>query len=196
MNRAKAVITFVLAAAGLSLLALSFARLFPMIEIARAISQDGALSETFASGLVHSQWTLAICLIAVAAVWHVGAGPLARTLNRVEALPSRVFFGAIGGLAFATALVLQQGLFDGIPHVTDATSHWFQARIFASGHVYAAVPPCPDHFFQHHVVMTADGKWFTKYTPGHALLLAMGMALRLPWVVMPFITALGAIAMA
>ena len=64
---------------------------------------------------------------------------------------------------------MQRVFFDNIPHITDATSHWFQARIFATGHLSAAAPPCPNAFFQHNVIMGSAGQWHTKYFPGHAL---------------------------
>ena len=62
-------------------------------------------------------------------------------------------------------------LVSGIPHVTDATSHLFQAKILAMGQLWAQAPACPDHFFQPNVIITSNGRWFAVYPPGHALTL-------------------------
>ena len=69
----------------------------------------------------------------------------------------------------ALALAVQSQLFGNIPHITDASSHWFQSRIFASGRLAAPAPPCPAAFFQHNVVVGLQDLWHTKYFPGQAL---------------------------
>jgi len=53
------------------------------------------------------------------------------------------------------------------------------------GRLFVPVPACPDAFWQPNVLMTHAGKWFTKYTPGHALLLAGAMRLGLLHWVLP-----------
>ena len=104
------------------------------------------------------------------------------------------FRAMIFGAALLSALVLQWLLFENIPHVTDAISHDFQARILAEGKLFAPKPPCPDAFTQYHVIMTTDGKWFSKYTPGHPVLLAAGYLLRLRLLPVALCHALSAIA--
>lgn len=90
----------------------------------------------------------------------------------------------IGVLAVAAAMLVQTVFFDAIPHVTDETSHWFQAKLLAGGRLSADLPPCPEHFYQHNVAMTKDGRWFSKYPPGHAAYLAIGMKFgRTRWMV-------------
>ncbi len=90
----------------------------------------------------------------------------------------------IAGAALLSAVV-QFSIFDDLPHVSDATSHVFQARIFAGGHLTAPLPPCYDAFYQHNVVMSSVGMWHTKYFPGQALWLAPGFALRFGGLMMP-----------
>ncbi len=87
---------------------------------------------------------------------------------------------------FAGAWAVQSGLFGNVPHITDATSHWFQARIFATGRLAAPAPPCPAAFFQHNVVVGLQGLWHTKYFPGQALWLVWPLRL----VMMPLAFAL------
>jgi 4-amino-4-deoxy-L-arabinose transferase-like glycosyltransferase len=103
---------------------------------------------------------------------------------------SFIFFAS----CILVTLVVQQLFFDGIPHVTDETSHWFQAKLFSQGRFSAEVPPCPEHFFQHNVVMTTDGRWFSKYPPGQALWLTLGIWLGSPQVMMPLVSGLGLLA--
>lgn len=103
------------------------------------------------------------------------------------ALPSNSFREAwmLGGVGVMLALIIQVALFDNIPHVTDSISHMFQAKLFAEGHLTAPLPPCHASFFQHHLAMTYDGRWFTKYTPGHPLLLAAGLRAHVVWLICP-----------
>ncbi|HMP74778.1 MAG TPA: glycosyltransferase family 39 protein [Kiritimatiellia bacterium] len=83
------------------------------------------------------------------------------------------------------AALVQYACFEGVPHVTDATSHLFQARIFAEGQLAAPLPPCYESFHQHNVVMNPNGTWHTKYFPGQALWLAPGVAIGLDGLMMP-----------
>jgi hypothetical protein len=94
-------------------------------------------------------------------------------------------------VVFGVTAWLQTALFESIPHVTDETSHWFQAKLFAEGQLYAPTPPCPEAFAQHNVVMTTDGRWFSKYPPGQALWLALGKRLGAVEWMMPVAAAMG-----
>jgi hypothetical protein len=98
-----------------------------------------------------------------------------RMLYRFMAGHDHSFLVVASGIAFFAGWCVQQFVFDGIPHVTDAISHLFQARIFAMGRLHAPAPQCPEAFYQFHILMTHSGMWFTKYTPGHALLLSVGI---------------------
>ncbi len=106
---------------------------------------------------------------------------------------SRKELMVFGMLAFIGAGAVQGWVFDRLPHVTDETSHWFQAQLFLTGRLHGDVPPCPEAFFQHNVVMTRDGRWFSKYPPGQALWMALGKrAGGVEWV-MPLTSGLGII---
>lgn len=75
------------------------------------------------------------------------------------------------------------------PHDWDSISILFQARIFASGRLFYETPPQPEFFSQLFVVME-DGRWYSKYEPGHALILALGVLFGRPWAVNPILGAL------
>ena len=154
---------------GIVFLSLSMTGVFPWVWLAARFADSDGLSAAYVNLIRTSQWSLSLALLAG------GAGmeflPFATKGVRrkwMGAAPVRLsLLIALAGLS--GAWFVQAVLFDNIPHITDATSHWFQARIFAAGHLSAAPPPCPNAFFQHNVIMGSGGQWHTKYFPGHAL---------------------------
>lgn len=159
-------------AGGLLLLALEAAGIVPAAALARACSSDGILSDALIRRVSAGQRSMGWTLIAAALLAIVPRSCAGGVTVAVRRIPVAAFIGAaalFGGVFTAWA---QCVLFDHMPHVTDAFSHLFQARLFAQGRMWAPVPPCPEHFFQYNTLMTLDGRWFTSYPPGHALLLA------------------------
>lgn len=71
------------------------------------------------------------------------------------------------------------------PHILDASAYFFQAKIFASGHLSAPVPG--DSAFQGPFMVARDGRWFAQYPPMTSLLLAVGVVLHMPWLVEPLL---------
>ncbi len=169
---------------GVGLLLLSGTGVFPGVLLAARFADADGLSAAFTAQLANSQWALAWALLAGGLLARLGS-PLVARLRRPAhldrwALPAIVLTG------FAGAWAVQCGLFGNIPHITDATSHWFQARIFATGRLAAPAPPCPAALFQHNVVIGLQGLWHTKYFPGQALWLIWPLRL----VMMPLAFAL------
>lgn len=160
---------------GLALFVAAWMNVLPIALLGRFMSEDGVLSSEkliqFAAG---QRWFGGGLFVAGALAWAYPLGP-AILLRPIFMCRPLVFGSALFAAGIGIAAWSYWGLFDGIPHVTDAISHLFQAKILVSGHWYAELPPCPLAFFQHHVMMTTDGKWFTKYSPGHPLLLAAGL---------------------
>ena len=184
--------TFVLLTAGLLLLGMSASGFFPTRTIAGWASPDGNLSREYALLFTQSQWTMALALLAASLLGWAGLR-LYNLVRRLVLRPSDLSFLLLCGLiAFGLALAAQFILFDNMPHVTDAISHIFQAKILVSGHVYADAPPCPEAFFQPHVIITTSGKWFSKYTPGHPLLLALALKGSVLWAVVPLCSGVAA----
>ena len=143
---------------GLGLLALSWLGVFPGVQLAARMADSDGLSAAFATQLAHSQWAAAWSLLAaglVAGIWR------ARTA-RLPARWEHLVLPTICLAGFTGAWAVQSGLFGNVPHITDATSHWFQARIFATGRLAAPAPPCAAAFFQHNVVVGLQGLWHTK----------------------------------
>jgi hypothetical protein len=159
--------------------------LIPMGVLARATSGDGALSEELTSLLRASQATLGALLALVPLLlWHTRRW-WGRGVERVERAPDRQVAAALGLITAAAAFAVQGLLFGHQPHITDAISHTFQARIFAAGECWAPAPPCPSAFAQYNIIISPEGKWHTKYAPGHALVLALGAVLKAEHLVLP-----------
>lgn len=162
----------ILLVSGLLVAAASSLDVVPMRWLAERMSSDGTLSSAYAREIERSQRWLGWALMLASPLTLLSPSGWRR---RLEAVPPRIFYTVAGGLALTFAWLVQERLFDGVPHMTDAISHLFQARLFAGGRWFAPAPPCPDAFYQYHVFITSTGMWFTKYTPGHALLLAAGL---------------------
>lgn len=183
----RTVAALAICGAGISILLFSVAGIYPAQTLARFFSDDGTLTEAYVGLIQTGQVKLGIAfLLAAGLAGWVDARRLARFTRE---LPFWQVAAVAGLLALLLSFAVQEYLFDGIPHVTDATSHLFQAKIFAAGRLFAPAPPCPDAFWQPNVMMTTSGKWFSKYTPGHALLLAGGMRLGVLRWVLPFCVA-------
>ena len=77
----------------------------------------------------------------------------------------------------------------------DDYAYLYQAELFASGKLYAESPLYrKDHPLQDCVLTKCltdhEGKRFSKYPPGWSALLAIGVALKAPWLVDPILAAL------
>ena len=71
----------------------------------------------------------------------------------------------------------------------DSTSYLFQAKIFASGKLW--LPPSPDFGFSSSAhINILNGKWYSKYPFGNALILSLGVLIHAPWIVAPFLSAM------
>ncbi len=179
----RVALTFLLA--GLALAVMSGSGVFPMVSLAHVASSDGVLTPPFVALLQRSQWTMTVILLFMALLC-LGTHKLYDTRREhLLGLTDRTFSIALGVCAFAAAWMVQTFVFGGIPHVTDAISHWFEAKILCLGRIWVPTPTCEDHFAQHNIVMSFDGKWHTKYFPGQALWLALGMKPGIVSAIMP-----------
>lgn len=95
-----------------------------------------------------------------------------------------LFVGAI-----ALSCSVAYFLLERIPHVQDSVAYLFQAKTFALGRLWVPTPPKPE-FFEHEFILNYEGKWFSKYPPGHAAVLALGVLAGQPWLVNPIVGAL------
>src|SRR3990172_4562572 len=126
--------------------------------------------------LVLSGWLIARFLPGFGAI-------LDKAWTGLRSVPERSF---VFGLALAQFVLLASisiFVFDRIPHVQDEIGQYFQARIFASGELYAR-PPADPELFSFYSVILSD-KWYSQHPPGLPLLLAPFLLLGIPWLLNP-----------
>lgn len=96
---------------------------------------------------------------------------------------------------FITAFLLNSlvayFVFDAAPTLMDDLSYVTQGKIFASGKLFAPAPISAGQFCSLSDITTADGKWYSRFSPGFPLILALGMMFKIPlWLINPFFGAL------
>ena len=82
-----------------------------------------------------------------------------------------------------TSLITASRTFNNRPHLIDAIVQLFQAKIFAAGRVSVPAPSHLGFFLTQHMLFD-DGKWYSQYAPGHALLEAVGYCFGSPLLAM------------
>jgi len=107
-------------------------------------------------------------------------------------LPGPAFVGAAAALSVAACSAFAGLLLERMPHVQDEIAVHFQAKVFASGRLYAPAPPLPEFFKQEFIVLDGD-RWYGKYQPGASLLLAAGVPFGLEWLIHPLLSGLGVV---
>ncbi len=91
--------------------------------------------------------------------------------------------GVVASLA-AGVLVL-----DNFPHVSDEVAYLFQAKAMALGRL-SVPPPEPQDSFVFLHTMVDHGQWYGIMNPGWPAFLALGVLLRMPWLINPLLGAL------
>lgn len=95
-------------------------------------------------------------------------------------------FVALCFLYFTALAALLSGLlFHHVPHINDSMNQYLHAKFIASGHVSIASHPLKEFFDTGWMVN--DGRWYSAYSPGHMLFLALGHLAGLPWLVNPIL---------
>jgi hypothetical protein len=123
-----------------------------------------------------------------AAAGNTACGGGAKRLTRA----GLVWAAASASAATLFATLLSRLVFAGLPHVADSIVQVFQARIFADGRLWVPSPPLREFFDYSHMIN--DGRWYSQYPPGHALLLVPGVWLGAPWLTNPILGGLSVFA--
>ncbi len=158
------------------------------------LKRSGTLKSLVAMTL--NPYPLALALLAVGAV-AVGALQFVAIpqefLRRVRLPPSLPWLaaGALTVAAFAVTVYLMSTYVSRMPHVPDAVSYIFQAKLLASGRFSAPPPPVPEafEFYATSFIGISDGKWASIYPFGHPLALAVGERLGAMWLIPPLLGA-------
>ena len=131
--------------------------------------------------------TIAVYAMLLPETWRTRS---ARRLDRFLAASGRNRTWLAALLFFAVTLALNLLAFDRMPRVPDEVAYLFQAKTFASGHLYARAPgEALDAALSYDWISILDGKWFSIFPPGWPALLAIGVAVGAPFLVNPLIAA-------
>ncbi len=101
----------------------------------------------------------------------------------------RTILALIFVLALTATSSITWGVFEAMPHIEDEFANYFQAQVFASGQWWAPSPPQPNSFLIPFAV-DLNGRRFSKYPPGFAAVLALGVLSGAHWLINPLIGAL------
>ena len=107
-------------------------------------------------------------------------------LDRIGA--PRCMFAACGIMTLALLGVSALRL-DAIPHAMDEVMQVFQAKIFASGHLWIT-PPSSTDLISHFGLIHDGGKWRCMWPPGNALAMAPFVAAGALWLYPPILSSL------
>jgi 4-amino-4-deoxy-L-arabinose transferase-like glycosyltransferase len=173
-----------LRAAGVLLLVLPF---LPLRALFGQISRTGWLLDP-------SEWLLGIFMFGALA-W-LGAllvpGFARRVRQSLSGLGERPGDRSVvlAGLAILLVLlfVVSTFAFARRPLLVDSIAQLFQARVFASGQLWAPAPPF-EAFFAAENMVVDGGRWYSQYPPGHAAALTPGVLAGVPWLIPILMTA-------
>lgn len=138
---------------------------------------------------------LAATLCLTAALHGLSCGAAGRGLlalwSRVLALPRAVFLPLTGGLAAVIAAALALGLFGGAPVISDGRCYLYLAHLLLEGQVTGPATVPADLASMVQLPLTGgDTAWFIQHPPGFPVLLALGVAIGLPWIINPLLQGL------
>lgn len=145
------------------------------------------------------QWLVWTAILAAVA-WVVAA-TLPRFTSELIARGERLllrpttkqFVAIVGGATCVLAVFFGWRLFALQPGAGDELAQQWQAHLLGMGRLFAHTEPHPE-FFSTELTVETDGKWFAQFPIGYPALLAVGQALRLPWLINPLLAGLTSIA--
>ena len=108
--------------------------------------------------------------------------PIAR--NIFNALHPIALVALAGSCLFVSWIASMQ--YHALPHIYDADTYIFGAKMYAIGQLSVPVPLAVEHFPGSFMVQF-HGRWFPQYPPGTSLTLVPGIWLGLPWLVEPLL---------
>jgi hypothetical protein len=157
--------------------------------------RNGHGGNAFLHLFARDELAAAILLVALVAV----APLVARVLSpRLLQLPARLgrprAVNVVAGVTVAVVALGAHALFGARPLTMDEYAPWFQARVFAAGHLAGRLPPellprlVPERLlFPFFAVTPATGAVVSTYWPGFALLLVPFTWLGAPWLLNPLL---------
>lgn len=170
------------------------------IVIALMLGSAAALSRSPLATVAESTTATALQLLQLltllAAVASVPRRVIARVDDALTALlehPRTVPVAAVcSAIAAGTLSVLA---YQRHPHIPDEIAYLFQARLLASGTIWAPTPPVPDAFSVP-FTLELNGRWFSAMPSGWPFLLAVFVIAGVPWILNPLLGALNVVLVA
>ncbi|MGH9387572.1 MAG: hypothetical protein ACRD2N_25205 [Vicinamibacterales bacterium] len=165
-----------------------FSLAVPTESVSRFLSEvvlAGALAAVSALNLALAALALPDSVTSRAVAWlgdRVTLGPTTSETRRWDRLlPAAAAILVAILSATASYVVLER-----VSHIEDGVSNLFQAKYFASGHLYLPAPP-DVRSFQVDQTVIREGKWFGYAFPGWPAVLAIGVLAGAPWLVNPIL---------
>lgn len=125
--------------------------------------------------------TLAFASERLPFLWRDGLAT--RLASRIAARPE-AFALVVAAAALLTYLVVSVVIFGRHPADVDDAVQLLQARAYARGSLWQELGPYPEFFVSTHDVVRGT-RAFAQYPPGHPALLALGVLLGAPWIIVP-----------
>lgn len=89
---------------------------------------------------------------------------------------------------FLVTMFLSVVIYQRHPHVQDEVLYLYQARTFSQGMLTTPAPEAPEGFFIYMIPFRSEA-WYSPFPPGWPALLSVGVSLKVPWLVNPFLSA-------
>ena len=168
-------------------------------ESTGGIPMELTRSETVKSLLsmvLHSYpYVFALLAVAFVVVLAVQLASVFGLPGEIAGLPDSLALAAAIGLAvfgFITTLFLNYSYGSHIPHVPDEVAYIYQAKLLATAHLTAPLPPVQEafDFFYPPFFISIDGHWAGIYPFGHPLILSLGIKAGAVWLIPPIVGAL------
>ena len=117
---------------------------------------------------------------------------VSRCYHFLNTLPIGYFLLICAGIVLLLTNIFSLLLFQHKPHIVDSVAQLFHARIFTQGKLYLTAPAIPEFFDEEHIIIN-NGCWYSQYPPCHSALLALGVLVRMPWLINPLLGAVSVI---
>jgi hypothetical protein len=139
-------------------------------ELLHLVGRSAAAA--FALAVLARLFSRAIDLVRIAGAQGVRWPPWWPKARLASELGAAAAWSALPTWLLASLLVSWR-IYHQLPHILDAVSYDFQARVLETGQLALAVPPLVDAF-KGPFELALDGRWFSQYPPGAAAAYALG----------------------
>jgi hypothetical protein len=111
-----------------------------------------------------------------------------RAVRALDAPSERAFAIGAALVVFALAAFFAKYCFAGTVYSVDEIAQRWHAQMLLAGRLYLPTEPHRE-FFSANEVLDAGGRWFSQFPVGGPAIIALGLLLRIPWLVNPALAA-------